>query len=181
VPSTWHVKFGEFLLVVLFGLLAGTLLWASDDDRWLAAVLTAFIGYNIFGWWYLNRIIKPIMLKSQDRLREDLAYFDLEKLRVVWSYLTDPWQWQRFATMLAMVFFFDAICFSDAFRSTLAEILTVVESVKSDTMFNILPDFYLLFFVIVAENWIWVMRVKVGTALTILDVLKEKYDLRQRL
>ncbi len=181
VPKGWRVGIKQFLLVVVFFAVTAAMLWVSGDEKKFAFLLTVFILYNVFGWWYLNHILKSIMGKSETLLKTDRSFVDLEKLKIVRHYLTGRWQWKRFGAMCLMILVLDIICFAPLARGYLTSLITAtIDGLKYETMYRLLPDLYLLFFVLVAESWIWIMRVRVATSLTILDDLKLKYDLRPR-
>jgi hypothetical protein len=180
VPSTWRVTLPEFFLVIAFAGLAGALLWAAGDEKRFAILLSLFTAANIAGWWFLNRKLKPLMSGSRKQLVRGSAYLDLERLNVVTNYLTGTWQWRRFVVMGILVIVFDIVCFVPPVRAAssdwIAYLVADLNS-KSDAISRLLPDALFLLFVLVAETWIWIKRVRVATSLDILDEMKLKYRL----
>ncbi len=180
-PKKGRMSWDTIAAVLTLLLVVGILLWASDDDKKFAAVLTVFVLANIGLWLYLLRRVEPIIRASESFYRKEKDFFELERLHVVRDYISGSWQWHRFVAMCAIVIAADLVCFVDPVRQTLSTIIhSYLPDLSTDVISSLLPDFSLVVFVLVAESWIWTIRVRTRTSMNVMSVLKEKYKMTLR-
>ena len=156
------------LLTAVFGLMC----WAATTYQRFAIVLTVFFLINIVTWWYLAFKFLPTTVRdSQVAFRDDP--FKSEKLVLVYDrYLAGRWQWLRFAAGGIVVAAIDVLAFSEAAHLVGA----ALGGISSDlTMAGLL-----LAFVVLMESWIWLVRLRLWTALRFLDHLAGRYELASR-
>ena len=140
---------------VAVGIAAGfvILCWVRNSYRRFAAALAGFCLLNIVSWRYLVRLLEAPIRDSYAQYRRDASYIELEKLKIVRDYITDRWQWWRFAAGSLMVVL-----------NVLAW-LDVKPGYAAPSIFA---------FVIIVESWIWFMRLRGKFALRLLDDFGER-------
>lgn len=170
-----------YALLIGFGIAAGVLLWASESEASFALVLTGFVACNIAGFCYVLRHVRPIMAASREQYELKRDYFGLEQLDLVTRYMTGRWQWLRFAVMIVLAIVMNVIVFSDNTRGAIAGLLAAIAPpVTAQTIDRLIPSLSFLAFVVVAEGWIWAQRLKVRTAIDLVEGLAERYVLRPK-
>lgn len=175
------LTFQAFTLMVLFGIVMAALMWAADDDRWFAGMLTFFFLFNIGGFAYVLWFVRPIIKTSEIRYRQGRSYYSLAQLEIVSRFMNGDWQWYRFSAGLLLVIIMNAICFSDTIRNLIAHSTAGLLSVDPVMLAARLPTFMLVIFIVVIEGWIWVQRGKVMVAFDQLEQLSARYRLEPRI
>jgi hypothetical protein len=180
-PKKGRMSWDTIGAVLTLLLVVGILLWASENEKRFAAVLTVFVLTNILLWLYLLQRVQPIIRASENFYRKEKDFFELERLHVVRDYISGDWQWHRFVVMGAIVVVADLVCFVDPVRQTLSAITQLsLPDLSTDVASSLLPDFSLVVFVLVAESWIWTIRVRTRTSLNVMSALKGKYRIAPR-
>jgi hypothetical protein len=167
-----------YVLLIGFGVVAAILLWASESERYFAGVLTGFIVFNILGFIYILSVVRPMINVSRERYALTNDLFGIEQLNLVARYMTGRWQFWRFVVMILMIAGIDTLIFSDEIHAAAAGwIANLLPPLTVETISRLIPSLSFLVFVLVAEGWIFTQRLKVRTALVVIDELSDKYDL----
>jgi hypothetical protein len=165
-------------LIVLFGCVAAALLWAENNDQMFASVLTLFFIFNIAGFAYILWFVRPIIAASKANYSQNENYFNMAQLEMVSDYMTGSWQWKRFAIGLVLVSIMDAICFSNAIRTTASEVFVrLFGLLNMDSWAQRLPSFAFVCFVVLMDGWIWLQRAKLSGSLGVLEKISLRYTL----
>jgi len=129
---------------------------SSKDYRWAAVALTGFWAFNVLVWRYMVGVLKGSIHQSYSSYGRSRRYIDMEKVRVVERYIDGKWQWWRFGVGATLALAMDALVF-----------------------YIDLPEGYahgaILFFVVVVEAWIWLMRSRTKVSPNVLEDLTERY------
>lgn len=170
-----------YALLIGFGAAAAVLLWASKEEVFFAVVLTGFVAFNILGFFYILRYVKPIMAASKEQYEIKQDYFGLEQLDLVITYMSGQWQWLRFIVMVLLAIAMNVIVFSDSARGLIAHLLaTIAPPANVQTINRLIPSLSFLVFVLVAEGWIWAQRIRVRTAIDLVEGLATRYVVRPK-
>lgn len=162
-----------------FFVVAFALFWASSHQQYFAFVLLAFVAVNAVGWMLIVGRVKPIISASREVFLQRENFFRLEQLAVVREYMTGNWQVRKFIAMVIVILFASALSSFDSLRISLGTVIeTFATSVPPNTMAGLLPDLCILFFVLMAEGWIWTKREKVRSILAAIDDLRQRYVLK---
>jgi hypothetical protein len=180
-PNRGLIPKSAYLLLAGFGVVAGILMWASKSEAYFAIVLTLFVAFNIVGFIYILSHVQPMMAASKEQYESKRDYFGLEQLDLVITYMTGPWQRLRFVVMIVLAIGMNVIVFWDDGRAFVANLLVVfVPPTDAAMMDRLIPSLSFLVFVLVAEGWIWIQRVRVRTAIDLIESLSEKYVVRPK-
>jgi hypothetical protein len=134
---------------------------------WFAVLLTAFFLINVVGWRYLIRRVLPSAV-AQSRLTFARAPFKLERVHLVYDrYLCGRWQIHRFAAGGIVLIVLNVFVFSDVLDR--ASVMLAVGSR------DLAISGAILCFVLLMESWIWFIRLRLSTALALLEYLDERY------
>lgn len=167
---------GAILIVV-----AGALLWASNDARKFAAILTLFLILNVLFWMMLVKSIRNIINKTREQYAKDNDLYGLAQLAIVEEYITGNWQWHRFIGMAIIVTLGNVICFAGSARQFLSTALEPIsQGITRDEISTLLPQLGFLIFIGFAEGWIWYKRAVTRAGLYALNHLALKYRLELR-
>ncbi len=170
-----------YALLIGFGAAAAILLWASKEEAYFAFVLTGFVAFNILGFFYILRYVKPIMAASKEQYEIKRDYFGLEQLDLVITYMSGRWQSLRFTVMVLLAIAMNVIVFSDSARGLVASLVAAIAPpVNAQTIDRLIPSLSFLVFVLVAEGWIWAQRLRVRTAIDLVEGLAAKYIVRPK-
>jgi hypothetical protein len=180
-PQEGQLAWDTLGVLVALTIVTAALLWASDDIKLFAAVLFVFVIANILLWRYLLTRVGPIIEESAKIYRKQKNYSDLERLEVVKYYLAGNWQTHRFIAMCITIAAANLICFVEPVQQAL---MTVVRLALPPSMVpavgRLLPHLSIVLFVVVAEAWIWMMRVRTWASLHVIADLRHKYELKPR-
>jgi hypothetical protein len=170
-----------FMIFVIFAV-SIILLWSIDSERNFAVFLGVFLAFNILGWRYLLSVIRPIISESDDLYKAfPTDYFSIERLRCVEHYICGRWQWNRFASMGIVLIILNAVTFLPQLRQLASGYLGgLMAPLEANLIYMLLPDALFILFVVVAEGWMWNMRLKTAYQLDIANDLEERYTLRPR-
>lgn len=159
-----------------FGVVAAALLWVSDDEKRFAAVLTVFVVMNAVGWRVVMTRVTSIVHMTLLLVGGD--FFERERLRAVEEYISGNWQWHRFLAMGLIALIGDVICFFPAVRMTISSMIASVDfGLKGAVVSQLLPAFVFVSFLVLAEGWIWAIRIKARLSLSLISDLKGRYEL----
>lgn len=125
-----------------------------------AIFLAAFLAVNVATWRYLvDKVLPATAARSQQDFVDDPIR--LERLRLVYGgYLRGRWQWARYgAGAVAIV----VVC---------AAIISKQKGVVIAST--------ILGYVALMEGWIWLVRLRLGASLHVLDYLGGRYSLAPR-
>jgi hypothetical protein len=168
---------------VLIGLtiVTAVLLWASDDIKVFCVILVVFVIVNVLLWRYLLIRVGPIIEESARVYRKDNNYPDLERLEVVKQYLAGNWQKHRFLAMCLILAVANLVCFFEPAQQGLIAVarLTLPPNMVP-AVARLLPHLSIVLFIVVAEGWIWVMRVRTWASLHVIGELRHKYEIKPR-
>jgi hypothetical protein len=143
-----------------------------------ASVLTLFFIFNIAGFAYILWFVRPIIAASKANYSQNENYFNMAQLEMVSDYMTGSWQWKRFAIGLVLVSIMDAICFSNAIRTTASEVFVrLFGLLNMDSWAQRLPSFAFVCFVVLMDGWIWLQRAKLSGSLGVLEKISLRYTL----
>ena len=148
-------------IVVILIVLGAILFIALYDDELVATALTIFFLANVCAWRFFVRFIEPFInasLYSPSSINPKR----LSLVRAVANYLTGNWQWHRFAVMLLITGVVAVVSFSfEARQFAASEIQKTFRHLSADAIAALLPALFLGLFVLVAEGWNWLMRLRV--------------------
>ena len=165
--------------ILLLLVIAAALLAASESDEWFAALLVVFVATNILGWRIVLRRVRPIIADSERQYILDENFFGVEQLRVVVAYIDGAWQRRRFALMIVLILMANAICFIPLVKDSLSQILARhLGNLSPAAVSRLLPVASLMMFVVSAEGWVWIRRVRARATLSVLYALQERYKLQ---
>jgi hypothetical protein len=160
---------------------AAVLLWASDSDERTSLALAPFLLVNIIAWQVLVHRVRPIIARTEQAYREAARFDRLEQLGVVARYITGWWQWARFALMGIIVAAANVLSFNDVARLKTSQALhDLVPRYGVQEISTLLPVGALALFVVVAETWIWILRMRNAIGLRTIQELSERYRLSPR-
>jgi hypothetical protein len=149
-----------FLLIV-FGLLC-----LIRDFRWFAVLMTTFFAFNIASWVYLTRfVLAPVATRS--KLEFSDRPLRLEKVHLVYDdYLCGRWQTLRFVGGAIILATLNALVFSP-----LGTIVSEQRGVSGELLWAGCVSAFVIFM----EGWIWLWRLRVRTAIKLLEHLSQEY------
>ena len=101
-PAGGELKVKTYAAVVGFFIVALLLLWASENEKFLAPMLTLFVIANYFGWRHIVSRMSRAVRVSREKFSQRKNHFRDEQLRLVNNYMTGKWQSMRFAVTLAI-------------------------------------------------------------------------------
>jgi hypothetical protein len=178
-PQRGRMPGGAFLVVLILFAVAAILLWANENDTYFAGTLTGFVVVNVVSFWILLRRVRPIISASHKAYEERGDFFGLELLRIVTDYIAGKWQWLRFVAMGLLILAADIVCFNEHARQLLGVgVQNLIPSLPAEAIAPLLTDMLLFLFVLVAEGWIWTLRVRTKTSMIVIENLNERYVLR---
>jgi len=178
-PQHGNIPREATLAVVGLFAVGALLLWASTSDERISLALIPFLVANIIAWRILVRRVNPIAAATSCLYLQAHQYDRLEQLRVITAYITGWWQWARFGIMALTVVFANIFVFSPQMRATASgQIKNLMQSTTVDAISNLLPVAALVLFVLIAEAWIWSLRLRNAIALRTIELLGRKYTLR---
>jgi hypothetical protein len=132
-----------------------------------AVFLNAFFVINIIGWRYIIRRILPAAVRHSKTVFAD-APFKLERVHLIYDrYMCGRWQVLRFVAGGIVLAILNVVAFSN-----IAETDSIKRIIGSR---DLAISSLVLCFVLVMESWIWLVRLRVGAALTLLEYLDERY------
>lgn len=155
------------------------LLWVKDEDPKFVLALSVLVAVNVVSWrFFLRDIVNPIITATREIYRGERDYFGLERLRVIEGYIGGDWQWRRFAVMAGMMLIASVLVAFSPLRTSLADLLNrLYPSLPAEKVSPLLTAAFLAIFVLVAEGWIWIMRIRTRLSLQLLAVLDSRYRL----
>jgi hypothetical protein len=104
--------------------------------------------------------------------------YDLEKLNIVTYQIQGNWKWWRLTGIMPIVILLNAFAFSDTIHSYLATtIKSLLPSFSHQNINIFVSGTLLLCFVLIAEIWNWVIRIKTKVSLNFIEGLSDKYKL----
>jgi hypothetical protein len=178
-PKSGKVSREVFLAVMGLFVVVAVLLWASSSDERVSLALAPFLVVNVMGWRVVVRRVTPIIESTYSLLRRDQEYVAIEQLNLIASYINGRWQWFRFAIMAVIVAAADIVTFSPAARSLAVDhIHAFMPTTTRAAVANLLPVACLVLFILIAEGWIWLLRLRNAIALQTIDAIAEKYTLK---
>lgn len=165
----------------LIAIALGMFFAGEYKERFTALALIALLVINVFGWKILLERVDPIIKASAEAYRHDQQYFAVAQLEAISRYLKGYWQWGRFGGMLFIVLLLCGISYSDAARQEIVEkIHSMLPGAHRANVSALLPVLCLASFVIFAETWVWLMRHRTRTALSVIRTLNEAYTITPR-
>lgn len=140
----------------------GVLLFYSYSQRsyeMAAGTLTLFWIANILGWQYLIKVTRQPFGDARMSYESERDGVGKVRLNYVEEYVTGSWQWRRFVVVGVYVVVYDVIVFTQ-----LGNTLTAWFDVPGK---DVIAGFGLLGFVVLAESWMWVRRIRTSVILTL--------------
>ncbi|MGH6924388.1 MAG: hypothetical protein ACRED5_11685 [Propylenella sp.] len=155
------------------------LLFVRDDDRKLVIALAAFISVNVLSWrFFVRNIVGPIIAASRATYLKAGDFIGIERLKLMERYIAGDWQWRRFAVMSAMVLLASVVIGLDGLRAGVAQVVNrLYQAVPAEKIDPLLAPCVLALLILIAEIWIWIMRLRTRHALRLLDDLSRHYQL----
>src|ERR1700734_109280 len=180
-PNKGRIPKGFFVFVPVFVVIAVSLLLASiQNERYLAVALTLFCILDVIGWHHNQTWMKPIFEASFKFYETEHDYFGYERLSFAKSFFFGRWALWRYATMLAILGSILLISFNGTARDNLSQAIHHTTSLDSAKINEITPGVLILFFVLTAETWIWVNRIRVRVSMDAIASVKDKIALHFR-
>ena len=180
-PNKGRIPKGFFVFVPVFVVIAVSLLWASiQNERYLAVALTLFCILDVIGWHHNQTWMKPIFEASFRFYETEHDYFGYERLSFAKSYFFGRWALWRYATMLAILGSILLISFNGLVRDNLSQAIHYTTGLDSAKISEITPGVLILFFVLTAESWIWVNRIRIRVSMNAIASVKDKIVLHFR-
>jgi hypothetical protein len=180
-PKEGRIALDTFGVLVGLTIVTAALLWASDDIKVFAAMLVVFLIANILLWRYLLTRVRPIIEASAKIYRDRKNYPDLERLHVVENYLAGDWQKHRFLAMCLLLAAANVICFVEPVQQAASAVMRLILPPNlAPAIVRLLPHLSIILFILVAEGWIWIMRVRTWTSLHVIAALRKSYELKPR-
>jgi hypothetical protein len=173
-PARKRFPVNSIAVVALLVGLALLLFWFKDDERWFSLSLMGLLIANVIAWLHVLSRVLPIIKQSSKHFRETSDFFALERLHVVAYYINGRWQWWRFFGMFVVAIAFVGTAFIDPLRAKVTSYLGATIPTLSA---KLIPDLFLVVFVVFAEGWIWIERAKTRLAMKIIDNLNDFYQL----
>lgn len=159
LPVPPVARWASYVILVL--MIAGGLLTISTDERYFSAALATFFLINVAGWMlFRGKVQRAVLSQRASLLQGHPDRIDL--FDAVARYLTGNWQWHRFAAMLLTIAAAVAVSFSvEARESVSLYFHRIFTNWPVDAIASNVPIICLAMFVVVAEGWIWLMRLSV--------------------
>jgi hypothetical protein len=164
---------------LLFLLATLALVAASTDIHYFAVALAIFVLANFFGGRFIRFRVRGAIETSRRKLLAVKNHFRAEELRLVEDYMFGVWQDRRFFLMLAFVCAIIAVSFNDQIRVGFANLLFYLGApIPATKIIALLPSSLILFYVLVAESWIWFKRLELAFTIRAMKRLRKKFVLR---
>jgi hypothetical protein len=165
-----------FTIVMLF------FFWLHTRERLFGCGLLLFVLVNILGWKAVCRRIRATIEESQATYTELKDYYGLEKLRVVSEYMRGTWQGRRFIVMIVLAILLISISNAIAYPQ-FANIVRGIDlqGIKGELMIRRAPALFFLIYVLAAEGWMWLQRMRVHHHVNVLDEMAADFRLEPRI
>ena len=149
-----------FVLVLLLTLVGGLLI-LSRDNRYFATTLAVFYTINVLFW----HLFQARMQMTAGRARQSVLQNHSDRIPlfdIVQRYVAGGWQRWRFAVMLVVI----AAAVTTSYSTNAREFIAVrlhesIPSWSSPTISSYIPVACLAAFLLIAEGWVWLMRLGV--------------------
>ncbi len=178
-PSRGRLKTTGVVAVLVLAVTFAMLLSVSGNLREFVGMLNAFVLADLLTWQFLFIArTTPIIRASEAVYVQDKQFFDLERLRIVESYMVGNWHWYRFIVLGVILAIMDIVAFIDPIPIIVGNLIdSTLPSLTRGLSASLIPVLTIVLFVLVGEGWKWFLRVKVETTLEVFAGLKGKYRL----
>lgn len=172
-PKQGQIPRAGYGILVGLVLLAALLLNSSSLEAF-AAALAGLLVLDAVGWVYLRHFLRPIIVESGRNCEFAADFIGLEEVRVVERAICGRWRASRLIAMGATVLVFAIVAFSDRMGLALTNLFgqTPLETKRA---------FAMLLFVGVFEGWIWIERLKTRAALSMLEEMRARYTISNKI
>lgn len=178
-PAEGKLRPSDIGVIILIFVVSVLLVWSIGGEQRFAGVLTIFFIVNIFSWRWLLCAIRPAIAQSFEIYRtEPEDFFSLERLNAFVLYISGHWQWFRFGAMGVVLAILNSATFSNGIRKLISDALArSYPALTSAQISRILPVVLFVFFIVVEEGWIWIMRMRTDFVLKVTSDLEQKYEI----
>jgi hypothetical protein len=163
--------------IIGFGVMAGVLLWAVDNDKLFSIALDVLLVLNVLGFAYILRFVAPAICISRAEYEKRSDAPKLLKLDVTVNYMTGAWQWARFALGGAILAALTLACFSERYRDYFSAIIANKIGFRQETVAQLLADVLVAAFIITMDGWIWAKRLAREVSIRTIDRIAAQYRL----
>lgn len=167
--------------IVVLALSGGFVLYAAaiDAEGLFAIALSVFFVTNVLLWLYTVRQIVGFTQISMLTYNQQSDYCGIEQVKLMFEHARGDWQRWRFLALLVIVASLDVVTFVAPAREMISSLANAYfPSVPVATYYSLLPDIFLVSFLLVGEGWIWMARVSTRFNVEALSRLREGYKLR---
>jgi hypothetical protein len=180
-PRRGKMPVHGFLIILLLVVVAAVLLWTEGHIQKFAIAINIFVFIDHLAWMYLIRFIKGVVSNSKNIYRERKDYFALESLDIISYQIQGNWKWWRLTGTIPILILINAFAFSITIHSYLTTAtITMLPSFSFQDASAFVSGALLSCFVLVAEVWHWLIRIKTIVSLDFIDKLSGKYALSPR-
>jgi hypothetical protein len=171
------LKWEVLAFILGITILGIVLVWAVGDLARFSAVLTIFLVVDHGAWRYLAKFMgRPyeVSARHYEAMKDKIC---LEKLATVRALVFGGWKWWRLTVVVPIVLIMLADAFIPQVRNGLSGLARTILGGGQDAE-AVVGGILVFAFVFSAELWIWLMRIRARTRITVLDDLGHRYELR---
>jgi hypothetical protein len=181
-PNRGRVPPSMFLVLPLLVGVGLLLFWASSNMQRLSYTLAAFYIVDLIQWTVFKSLAKPMAAASAEIYKTRRQYAQLEQLN---AYVVDHMQgrWQAFRYVSMAVLVLALLCAShlnDVRRFVAEHIHSMTLGLSVERIESLASPLLFLAYVVVAEGWVWLMRLRTRRRIALIDELRSRYTLRPR-
>jgi hypothetical protein len=149
--------------------------WDRSITEFLVVLLAAFWLWDIAWHFLVRRSIRLMADSSKANLEaQNKRYCELEKIKVLETFIFGSWRIYRISFGLAVVVF---LLFSIVFMEKYLYIPKLDVSIPIEALIAIVT----FIFVLVSEGWIWIMRIRMISGIETIVDIGDRYNLVERL
>jgi hypothetical protein len=181
-PNKGKTPVSMFLILPLLIGIGLLLFWVSSSMKLLSLALAAFLVVDVTQWFVFKSLARPLAASSTKIYREEHRYSQLEQLRCyVEDHLKGMWQPFRFGAMFFILLLFLVASHSDALRSLSSQQLaSFAPALTAQKIDSLISPILFLTYIIVAEGWVWAMRLATKRRIDAIDEIDSMYALVPR-
>lgn len=177
-PRRGNLSLSAYSYISIFVGMAIILLFSRDNERYFAIALTAFSLISIILMIMVNRRTNPLITYSREVYSERKDMFGVEQVNLMEIYESGSWVWKRTMTLIVLLLFVDAMCLTDNLKDAItATIRPLVGDLFTEITRKLLPITSIILFLLVAEAWQWLMRLRTGISVHLLGELRKRFEL----
>lgn len=180
-PHHGRVPVGYYFLLPMLLAVGALLAVTSRNERYLALAFSFLLIIDLPIWWQWVVWSRRVIEASKVTYLHQSAphYSGVERLNLIENYISGRWQWGRYVAMVLMLIGINIFCFDSKIRLDFASTLASrLPGASPEMLERLLPALSFFLYVVVAELWIWAVRIKTMISLRLIKRLASTYKLQ---